>query len=148
MPSLFGMPAHQNLQLSAISLASLLTSFLVLIVSHLSAQEAGRLSRDLATPSSSTTYLTTSLTWLCASSLVSVLSTLILTVIAWLEIQSMDQPSKSLWLLVPPLLLITLPLIQTLMYQVPYFCLSICKSDVFVPDSGDDGYDGDDGGDG
>ena len=117
MPSLFGMPADENLQLSAISLASLLTSLLVLIVSHLSAQEAGRLSRDLATPSSSVTYLATSLTWLVASSVVSVLSTLILSVIAWLEIQSVEQPSASLWLLLPPLLLLTLPLIQTVMYQ-------------------------------
>ena len=75
------------------------------------------MSRDLATPSSSLTYLTTSLTWLVASSVVSVLSTLILTVIAWLEIQSVDQPTESLWLLVPPFLLLTLPLIQTVMYQ-------------------------------
>ena len=117
MPSLFGMPSDENLQLSAISLASLLTSLLVLIVSHLSSQEAGRLSRDLATPSSSLTYLATSLTWLVASSVVSVLSTLILSIIAWLEIQSVEQPSASLWLLLPPLLLLTLPLIQTVMYQ-------------------------------
>ena len=117
MPSLFGMGEVENLQLSWVSLASLLTSFLVLAVSHLSSQEAGRLSRDLATPSSSLTYLATSLAWLVASAFTSVLSTLLLCLIAWLEVQGAELPSEALWLLVPPLVLLLLPLVQCAMYQ-------------------------------
>ena len=54
-----------------------------------------------------------------ASSLVSVFSTLLLCLIAWLEISTAPSlPSPALWLLLPPLLLLLLPLLQCTAYNL------------------------------
>ena len=54
-----------------VTVASLVLTCLVLGVSHLSSQEAGRLSRDLATPADSVKYLASSLVWLLVSTVIS-----------------------------------------------------------------------------
>jgi len=100
---------------SWVTLCSILLTCLVLGVSHLSSQEAGRISRDLSTPSDSLPYLTTSLAWLVASTIISLGSTLGLVVLCWV-----DTVGGTTWSLsvLTALLLLLLPPAQCVLYQV------------------------------
>jgi len=97
-----------------VSLISILLSCIVLAVSFLSGQEAGRLSRDLSTPASSISYLSTSLISVLSSTIVSAISTLLLIILLYVDSQAFSLPS---WLILSLLLLLLLPLIQCLLYQ-------------------------------
>merc|ERR1719150_1610476 len=86
---------HDN---AIVCVISALLGLVVLVVSHLSSQECGRLGRDLSTPRHSLTYLSTSLCWLLTSTAISVLSTLLLCSLLYVDTVSLARPS---WLILP-----------------------------------------------
>ena len=98
----------------SVSIASVILSCIVLGVSYLSGQECGRLSRDLSTPASSFSYIFSTLCWLVTSTLVSVISSVILS--ALLYVDSVGFSSGS-WIIVPIILLVILPLLMCFAYQ-------------------------------
>ena len=97
-----------------VAIASALLSSIVLAVSYLSGQECGRLSQDLSTPASSTSYIFSSLSWLGFATFVSVLSSVILSLLLYVDTAAF---STSSWTIVPIVLLIGQPLIQCIAYQ-------------------------------
>ena len=97
-----------------ICIISALLSIIILCVSYMSSQESGRLSRDLATPSNSVTYLNTSMMWLLTSTIISTISTLILCVILYIDSQQLTRPT---WLILPIVILGLLPLVQCVIYS-------------------------------
>lgn len=94
---------------------SALLGLVVLVVSHLSSQECGRLGRDLSTPRHSLTYLSTSLCWLLTSTAISVLSTLLLCSLLYVDTVSLARPS---WLILPVVVLGLSPLLQSVIYHL------------------------------
>jgi len=98
----------------SVSIASVILSFIVLCVSYLSGQECGRLSRDLSTPSSSFSYIFSSLCWLITATLISVISSVILSVLLYVDSVAFSTGS---WVAVPIVLLVILPLLQCFAYQ-------------------------------
>ena len=98
----------------SVSIASVILSCIVLGVSYLSGQECGRLSRDLSTPSSSFFYIFSSLCWLMTATLISVISSVILSVLLYVDTVAFSTGS---WIVVPIVLLVILPLLQCFAYQ-------------------------------
>ena len=96
-----------------VCVVSALLSLIILCVSYISSQEGGRLARDLSTPANPLTYMTTSLSWLLTSTIVSSLSTLILSVILYVDSLTLTRPS---WLVIPIIILGLVPAIQCFIY--------------------------------
>ena len=87
----------------------------VLVVSYLSSQECGRLNRDLSTPHHSLTYLSTSICWLLTSTIISILSTLLLCSLLYLDSFRLTRPT---WLILPVLVLGLAPFLQSIIYHL------------------------------
>jgi len=111
---LFGLEQEYIRTTVSVSIASVILSFIVLCVSYLSGQECGRLSRDLSTPSSSFSYIFSSLCWLITATLISVISSVILSVLLYVDSVAFSTGS---WVAVPIVLLVILPLLQCFAYQ-------------------------------
>ena len=97
----------------AVCIISAILGVIILTVSYISSQEAGRLTRDLPTPHNSFTYFNTSLVWLLTSVIISIISTLILCVILYVDSLHF---TRATWLIVPIVILGLLPIIQCLIY--------------------------------
>merc|ERR1712106_329254 len=111
---LFGLEQEYIRTTVSVSIASVILSFIVLCVSYLSGQECGRLSRDLSTPSSSFSYIFSSLCWLITATLISVISSVIRSVLLYVDSVAFSTGS---WVAVPIVLLVILPLLQCFAYQ-------------------------------
>ena len=110
---LFGLEREFIKNNAIVCVVSALLSLVILCVSYISSQEGGRLTRDLATPANPLTYMTTSLTWLLTSTIVSSISTLVLSVILYVDSLTLTRPS---WLVIPIVILGVLPAIQCFIY--------------------------------
>eukprot|EP00092_Neocalanus_flemingeri_P003197 GFUD01003416.1.p1 GENE.GFUD01003416.1~~GFUD01003416.1.p1 ORF type:complete len:1055 (+),score=218.84 GFUD01003416.1:46-3210(+) len=111
---LLGLEQEYVATMVSVSIASVILSSLVLGVSYLSGQECGRLSQDLSTPASSFNYIFTSLCWLITATLISAISTVLLSVLLYVDSVAFSTGS---WIVVPILLLVILPLLQCMTYQ-------------------------------